>query len=257
MQGAQIQLTPSPYPAPKSLETDEDGASLSISQPGTYRLTATRVGFFDFVNEIEVKNSSDLQNLKFTSTRRLTHTSPFTDQQPISCHRRIRTQRLAATDPPRDRRTPSVHTAPTAQSKIPAHLRRSLPRAYVSYKPADLRPCRAPRSRFTILTPTPTKPIPASASPIFSRAWRAPLGKDLRGAALPSASSPPAPINYQAVLRSRRTRSCLPSRRSHRRRHSQRTPARRRLRPVPPNRLRRQAPIPLRPQPRVNRTQID
>ena len=46
------------------METGEDG-SLSLDlQPGTYRLTATRVGFFDFVNEIDVKPSSDLQ--KFT-----------------------------------------------------------------------------------------------------------------------------------------------------------------------------------------------
>jgi hypothetical protein len=64
VQGAQIQLTPAPYPAPKSLETDEKGALSLDLAPGTYRLAAKRVGYFDFVNEIVVKNSSESQKFE-------------------------------------------------------------------------------------------------------------------------------------------------------------------------------------------------
>ena len=59
---AQIQLTPAPNPLPKNMETNEQGTLALNLKPGTYRLNATRVGYFDFVKQIEVKPSAEPQN---------------------------------------------------------------------------------------------------------------------------------------------------------------------------------------------------
>jgi Carboxypeptidase regulatory-like domain/Oxidoreductase molybdopterin binding domain len=59
---AQIQLTPAPNPLPKNMETNEQGTLALNLKPGTYRLNATRVGYFDFATQIVVKPSSDPQN---------------------------------------------------------------------------------------------------------------------------------------------------------------------------------------------------
>ena len=60
--GAQIQLTPVPNSLPKNMETNEQGTLALNLKPGTYRLNATRVGYFDFTEQIDVKPSSELQN---------------------------------------------------------------------------------------------------------------------------------------------------------------------------------------------------
>ena len=59
---AQIQLTPAPNPSPKNMETNEHGTLALKLKPGTYRLNATRVGYFDFATQIEVKPSAEPQN---------------------------------------------------------------------------------------------------------------------------------------------------------------------------------------------------
>jgi Carboxypeptidase regulatory-like domain/Oxidoreductase molybdopterin binding domain len=59
--GAQIQLTPVPNSLPKNMETNEQGTLTINLRPGTYRLTATRVGYFDLTKQIDVKPSSELQ----------------------------------------------------------------------------------------------------------------------------------------------------------------------------------------------------
>ncbi len=149
------------------METDEDG-SLSLDlQPGTYRLTATRVGFFDFVNEIDVKPSSESSEI---------HDSAGTGAQRPHRRSRCAAAKIRCASPS----LPTTSEFPTS--------------------PPISRPCRAPRSRFTILTPTPTKPIPASASPIFSRASERRSAKTFAAPHSPSASSPPAQINYHAVF---------------------------------------------------------
>ena len=59
---ALIRLTPPPNPVPKDMETNEQGTLALNLKPGTYRLNATRVGYFDFVKQIEVKPSAEPQN---------------------------------------------------------------------------------------------------------------------------------------------------------------------------------------------------
>jgi len=44
------------------METNEQGTLALNLKPGTYRLNATRVGYFDFVKQIEVKPSAEPQN---------------------------------------------------------------------------------------------------------------------------------------------------------------------------------------------------
>jgi hypothetical protein len=59
---AEIQLTPAPNPLPKNMETNEQGTLALNLKPGTYRLKATRVGYFDFATQIDVKPSVEPQN---------------------------------------------------------------------------------------------------------------------------------------------------------------------------------------------------
>jgi DMSO/TMAO reductase YedYZ molybdopterin-dependent catalytic subunit len=60
--GAQIQLTILPNSLPKNMETNEQGTLALNLKPGTYRLNATRVGYFDFAKQIDVKPSVEPQN---------------------------------------------------------------------------------------------------------------------------------------------------------------------------------------------------
>jgi hypothetical protein len=62
IQGVQIELVPSPDVALSNMITNEVGAVSLNLKPGSYRLTATRPGYFDFSTDIEVKPSTDPQN---------------------------------------------------------------------------------------------------------------------------------------------------------------------------------------------------
>lgn len=148
------------------METGEDG-SLSLDlQPGTYRLTATRVGFFDFVNEIDVKPSSDLQ--KFT----------------IQLEPAPGAHTVVHAAPPKDSLRISV---------APYH-------SVVSYKPADL--ASLPRTTVTIHNSHAKSDETYSGVRLADLLARlgAPLGKDLRGAALTECVLATGADNYRAVF---------------------------------------------------------
>jgi hypothetical protein len=189
--GAQIQLTPAPYPVPKSLETDEKGALSLDLTPGSYRLSATRAGFFDSVAQIEAKASSELQKFEI----RL-------DQAPnahLAVHGAVpldsSTNDSSLPDPRQKELLPngSVPKDSLRVSATPYH-------DDVSYKVADLE--SMPRTTITIHnahTNTDEAYSGVRLAEILGPLG-APLNKDLRGAAFNVCVLATGADGYQAVL---------------------------------------------------------
>ncbi len=206
VQGAQIQLTPAPYPAPKSLETDEKGALSLDLVPGTYRLAAIRPGYFDFVKEIVVKNSSEPQKFEI-------HLNQAPNAH-LSVHGSAANQLPSNDSPPKDSQQMDPPPNDSAQTRsLPHHsapngstsknsLRISAAPYHddVSYSRADLQ--SMPRTTIKIHN------AHTNADETYSGVRLAdllaplgvPLGKDLRGPALSLSILATGADHYQAVL---------------------------------------------------------
>jgi hypothetical protein len=201
VQGAQIQLTPAPYPVPKSLETDEKGALSLDLAPGTYRLAAKRPGYFDFVSQIEVKASSDPQKFEIhlsqaPNAHLSVHGSSANQPPPNDSPSNVSPQQvIPEKDPP-----PNAAVQNDSPPKNSLRISAAPYHDDVSYKLTDLQ--SMPRTTIKIHN------AHTSADETYSGVRLAdllaplgvPLGKDLRGPALSLCVLATGTDHYQAVL---------------------------------------------------------